>query len=94
MERTTSLFTALRSTPARALAVLVALTALALASMGCGGGPPPKELIDARTAYERSKDGVAKELAPADLDTAKQALRKAEQSFQDEPDSQKTKDLS
>jgi len=65
-----------------------------LAAIGCGGGVPPKELVDARTAYDRAKDGVAKELAPADLDTAKQALRKAEQSFQDEPDSQKTKDLS
>src|SRR5205085_44226 len=35
-----------------------------------------------------------RELAPADLDTAKQALRKAEQAYLDDAESQKTKDLS
>jgi outer membrane protein OmpA-like peptidoglycan-associated protein len=70
----------------------IVLTGCSLA--GCSSALPPKELIDARTAYDRAKDGIAKELAPADLDTAKQSLRKAEQAFQDDPESQKTKDLS
>ncbi|MFO0616135.1 MAG: OmpA family protein [Polyangiaceae bacterium] len=68
----------------------VALTGLAI--LGCGTAPPPKELLDARTAYDRAKDSVAKELAPADLDNAKQALRRAEQAYTDEPEAQKTKD--
>jgi outer membrane protein OmpA-like peptidoglycan-associated protein len=66
---------------------------LAALVAGCSETLPPKELVDARTAYERAKDGEARELAPADLDTAKQSLRKAELAFQDEPDSQKTRDL-
>jgi outer membrane protein OmpA-like peptidoglycan-associated protein len=61
---------------------------------GCGTAPPPKELVDARTAYERAKGSIAKELAPADLDTAKESLRKAELAYQDDAESQKTKDLS
>jgi len=90
MKRTTSITAVLSS--ASLTVFLAALVAIFVA--GCGTAPPPKELIDARTAYERSKDGVAKELAPADLDTAKQALRKAEQAYQDDAESQKTKDLS
>ena len=77
----------------RLIAFFAAVVGISLFA-GCASSPPPKELVDARTAYERAKDGVAKELAPADLDTAKQSLRKAEQSFLDDPDSQKTKDLS
>ena len=77
----------------RLIAFFAAVVGISLFA-GCASSPPPKELVDARTAYERAKDGVAKELAPADLDTAKQSLRKAEQSFIDDPDSQKTKDLS
>jgi outer membrane protein OmpA-like peptidoglycan-associated protein len=77
----------------RLIAFFAAVVGISLFA-GCASSPPPKELVDARTAYERAKDGIAKELAPADLDTAKQSLRKAEQSFIDDPDSQKTKDLS
>lgn len=66
--------------------------AFGVSIIGCGTVPPPKELLDARTAYDRAKESDAKELAPADLDNAKQALRRAEQAFTDEPDAQKTKD--
>jgi outer membrane protein OmpA-like peptidoglycan-associated protein len=75
-----------------ASAALLVTFSGSIALTGCGGAPPPKELLDARTAYDRAKDSVAKELAPADLDNAKQALRRAEQAFEDEPTAQKTKD--
>ncbi len=60
---------------------------------GCVTALPPKELIDARTAYERAKESQAKELAPAQLDTAKQALRTAEMKFDDKPEEQETRDF-
>ncbi len=60
------------------LSLLVALGAVACATV-----PPPPELVDARAAYQRAKTGLAAQLAPAELDTAKQALDKAEQSFQE-----------
>lgn len=83
------------SSSPRMRAVSVALlTTFAGSLIACGTAPPPKELLDARTAYERAKDSVAKELAPADLDNAKQALRRAEKAYEDEPESQNTKDQS
>ncbi|HEX6767538.1 MAG TPA: OmpA family protein [Polyangiaceae bacterium] len=59
----------------------------------CGTTLPPKELVDARAAYQAASKGPAAELAPAQLDTAKQALAKAEKSFEDEGDDPITKDL-
>ena len=50
----------------------------------CGATQPPPELVDARKAYDRASKGLAPQLAPAQLDTAKQALDKAEKSFEDE----------
>ena len=73
---------------------LVLVSMLAGIVSGCATVNPPKELVDARTAYERAKDSIAKDLAPAQLDTAKQALRKAEAKFDDDPESQETRDLS
>jgi outer membrane protein OmpA-like peptidoglycan-associated protein len=54
----------------------------------CGATLPPPELVDARKAYERAKGGLA-----AQLDTAKQALDKAEKSFEDEGTDPPTPDL-
>lgn len=69
---------------------------LALAVSGalvaCGPGQPPKDLVQARAAYDRAVRGPAAELAPAELDTAKQALMRAEATFQDEGDSPITRD--
>jgi outer membrane protein OmpA-like peptidoglycan-associated protein len=64
-----------------------------LALVGCGTVLPPKELVSAREAFDRAKAGPAAELAPAELDTAEQALRAANYSFQEDGDSQATKDL-
>ena len=60
---------------------------------GCATAPP-KELVDARAAYQRALHGPAAEYAPADLHKAQTMLEKAEQSFADAPKEQKTRDLS
>lgn len=71
---------------------LIALIALSL--MACGETLPPKELVDARGAYDRAASGKAGQLHPAQVYEAKQALDKAEAKFKDESDSPDTKDLS
>lgn len=53
----------------------------------------PNELVKARSAYQNASEGPAAQLAPAELHKAHEALVLAEQSFQKEPDSYKTKDL-
>lgn len=67
---------------------------LAVLLMACGGAAlPPQELLDARSAYAEAAKGPAADLAPAQLDTAKQSLDGAQKSFDDDGPSQKTKDL-
>lgn len=66
---------------------------LLLSAVACGATQPPPELVDARKAYERAKGGLASQLAPAQLDTAKQSLDKAEKSFEDEGTEPPTPDL-
>lgn len=53
----------------------------------------PRELVDAREAYRRASFGTAGQAAPAELHVANQALAEAEQSFQKDPDSYRTRDL-
>ncbi|WP_437730665.1 OmpA family protein [Sorangium sp. So ce1335] len=77
------------SLPGRSLALCAAL----YAASGCSAAMPPKELVDARTSYKRAAQGPASSLAPAQLDTAKQALSRAEGAFNEEPESQQTRDL-
>ncbi len=55
---------------------------------------PPNELVNARQAYQIASTGPASTLAPAELHKAKEALNLAEQSFRDDANSAKTKDLS
>jgi len=71
--------------------IVLSLSGILLAA--CGTTLPPKELVDARSAYDRISKGPAAELAPAQLDTAKQSLAKAERSFVEEGDDPITKDL-
>ena len=68
---------------------LVALVAL---FTGCAT-VTPNELVSARSANQQASQGPAAQLAPAELHKANVALEQAEQSFQKDPDSQKTKDL-
>jgi len=53
----------------------------------------PNELVNARSAYQYASEGPAQQLAPAELHKAHEALSLAERSFQNEPDSYRTKDL-
>jgi len=68
-------------------------TLLSQAVLACATPMPPQELLDARTAYDVATKSSAPQYAPAQLDTAKQSLARAEQSFQDNGDEPVTKDL-
>ncbi len=61
--------------------------------IGCAPALPPQELVTARNTYAVISKGPAAQLAPAQLDTAKQSLDKAEASFVENGDDQITKDL-
>jgi outer membrane protein OmpA-like peptidoglycan-associated protein len=53
----------------------------------------PEELVNARAAYQNASEGPARHFVPTELHKAHEALILAEESFQQEPDSFKTKDL-
>jgi outer membrane protein OmpA-like peptidoglycan-associated protein len=70
------------------------LILLLCALAGCGLSPPPRQLVDARAAYNEARLGKAAELAPAELHTAKVSLNAAEQAYLDDPESAETYTLS
>ena len=53
---------------------------------------PPKELVDARAAVQQAENGAARQEDPAQLHTAKKKLAVAEEAFEEDGDSQKTRD--
>lgn len=59
---------------------------------GCGAGVP-KELANARSAYDRAAIGQTSQLNPAGLHSAKQTLEVAEYSYREEGNSEETRDL-
>ncbi|HEV8547985.1 MAG TPA: OmpA family protein [Polyangiaceae bacterium] len=61
--------------------------------VACSTPLPPAELLQARTSYDAASKSSAAQLAPAQLDTAKQSLDKAEGSFKENGDADSTKDL-
>lgn len=71
---------------------LVLLTAFS-GSVGCGSATRPPELVSAHTAYDRAAHGPAAALNPTDLHTAKTSLDVAESSFENDGDTQVTRDL-
>jgi len=60
--------------------------------VGCATAQPPQELVDARAAYTKAQSGYARDLSPASLHTAKQALDGAEQKFEDDGASDEVRD--
>jgi outer membrane protein OmpA-like peptidoglycan-associated protein len=70
------------------------LLLIAVLLPGCGSTPPPKELMDARDAYEKAKGGQAQQLRPDQVHEAKVALDQAEAAYSDDPKADKTRDLS
>jgi outer membrane protein OmpA-like peptidoglycan-associated protein len=74
--------------------IVNALSAALLAAIcGCGSSPPPRELVDARTAYARAQDGPATHTNPDDLRRAKEALSRAETSYRASADDEDTRTL-
>lgn len=67
---------------------------LILTTGACASAPPPRQLIDARAAYNEARLGKAAELAPAELHLARVSLNSAEQAFRDDPESAETYTLS
>jgi len=70
---------------------LMGLTAAALCA-GCAHDPP-KELLDARAAYEKASEGPAAKYNPAELHEAKKTLDHANQEFNSDPGSDYTRDV-
>lgn len=66
--------------------ILTAFLAAGLMSAACGADLAPRELLDARKAYEQAKSGVAAKHALAELETASQALQDANAAFEDGQD--------
>jgi outer membrane protein OmpA-like peptidoglycan-associated protein len=62
------------------------------ALLACGAHLAPKELVDARAAYERAAQSNAPRRVPAELHVARESLDQAERKFADDPDSQDTID--
>ncbi|WP_394822229.1 OmpA family protein [Pendulispora albinea] len=62
-------------------------------AVGCASTTPPSELVNARSAYKGANEGQASQLAPADVHAAKQTLKVAEHSFDENGDSDETKDI-
>lgn len=60
---------------------------------GCSAALPPQELVTARTVYERAAKGPAAQVNPTDLHTARESLDLAEQAFEQNGDTQDTRDL-
>jgi outer membrane protein OmpA-like peptidoglycan-associated protein len=72
-----------------ALGLILTLSGVA----GCGSAVLPQELASARTVYARASTGPAASLNPTDLHAAKESLDDAERSYEEEGDSQVTRDL-
>lgn len=59
----------------------------------CATAKAPAELIAARSSYQRATQGAAASHDPADLHTANKAVQAAERSFEEDGDTQATRDL-
>ncbi len=70
---------------------ITTLTALLL--MGCGStkAAAPKELVDARAAYNAAASGPAAQYNPSDLHVAKTSLDRAEQWYAQDPGASETR---
>src|SRR5438105_8244861 len=60
---------------------------------GCASSAPPRELVDARAAYNRARSGPAAQMDPARFQKATQALERAEAAYRDDHASDETRDL-
>jgi len=70
----------------------LAFTTVSVLLAACAASPAPKELLDARAAYQAASTGPAAQLDPAGLHVAHEDLEAAEKSFSDDGDSFRTRD--
>jgi outer membrane protein OmpA-like peptidoglycan-associated protein len=70
----------------------ITLLAGASSLAACASSPEPRELLDARIAYQQAAQGPAAELNPAQLHVAHEDLAIAERSYGDQGDSYRTRD--
>jgi outer membrane protein OmpA-like peptidoglycan-associated protein len=70
---------------------ILTLVGLGAFALGCHS-EPPRELLDARAAYQRAQENPGAARAASDLHDAQVALTTAEKKFEDDGDSQETKD--
>jgi outer membrane protein OmpA-like peptidoglycan-associated protein len=73
--------------------VLKTSLVLGLGLAGCATARAPVELIGARASLQQAQNSAAATHDPADLHTAKKAMDAAEHSFQEDGDTQRTRDL-
>src|SRR3954454_23814176 len=72
----------------------LALSAIGISTVaGCGSTPPPRELVDARAAFNRAESGPAARFKPDALYEAKRALDRAERAYGESPKDAKTRDI-
>jgi outer membrane protein OmpA-like peptidoglycan-associated protein len=87
----------MRMSPFSTLGLSCAARCLALlacgAAFGCGAAVVPQELHNARDAYKRASEGPAAQLAPAQLDTARQSLERADMAQTEGEDPEVVRDL-
>jgi outer membrane protein OmpA-like peptidoglycan-associated protein len=69
------------------------LAVTSVLAVACSTTPAPKDLMDARAAYEGAANGPAAQLDPAGLHVAREELAAAERSFSNDGDSFRTRDL-
>jgi outer membrane protein OmpA-like peptidoglycan-associated protein len=73
--------------------VALSLVCASVFSLGCGSAVAPQELHNARHAYTQASQGPAAQLAPAQLDTARQGLERANMAFGSGADEAVVRDL-
>jgi len=73
----------------RTASILIVLAGAA----GCADALPPQDLVTARATYARVSQGPTAKVDPADVHSAAESLQIAEQSFAQDGDTQKTRDL-
>lgn len=80
-----------RSTTGKSMTRFSLLGCVTWLTLACSSGAP-KNLVDARAAYQRAAQGPAAQLTPAQLHVAQSALTLAEKTYDDEGDSPNTRD--
>ena len=75
------------------ISIITLLASTSALVFACSPLPVPKDLMDARAAYEGAANGPAAQLDPAQLHVAGENLAAAEKSFSSDGDSYRTRDL-